>query len=72
MSQDKKPIQATLQSNAMHKIKVADLSIRPRFRERTDMDPSFVWPLIILGSQEDPRGKNRPRLPGATGHSSIN
>jgi hypothetical protein len=55
-SQDKKPIQATLQSNAMHKIKVAEL-YNPRLRERTDTDPSFVGPSFILGSQENPQGK---------------
>jgi hypothetical protein len=52
-SQDSKPIQAALQSNAMHKIKVAELYNRPRFRERTGTDPSFVGPSFIRGSQEN-------------------
>ena len=71
MSQDNKPTQATLLSNATHKIKVADLSIRPRFRVRTNTDPSFVWPLFIVGSREDRRSENTARLHDATGHSSI-
>ena len=53
-SQDRKPIHATLQSNATHKIKVAEL-YNPRLRERTDA--SFVGPSFILGSQKNPEGK---------------
>ncbi len=68
-SQIKKPIQATLQSNAMHKTKVADLPSRPRFRARTGTDPSFVGPSFILGSQEIP---SEPRVRrGSTAQPGI-
>jgi hypothetical protein len=45
----------------MHKIKVAKLYNRPRFRVRTDTDPSFVAPSFIPGSQENPIGASVAR-----------